>query len=132
VEEIERLFLELNGTSGLSVDPRSGKVRRHHASEKLIQNAMKKAVTSAGIVKHASVHTLRHSFATHILLAGFNIRKIQEPLGHKKVETTMSYTHVVKLSPDAESPHAEGSQTFTCTDCGQCRGTDCKSRISAT
>lgn len=87
------------------MDPRSGKVRRHHASEKLIQNAMNKAVTSAGIVKHASVHTLRHSFATHLLLAGVNIRKIQELLGHKKVETTMIYTHVVKeLSPDAESP----------------------------
>jgi integron integrase len=82
--------------SKLSVDPRSGKIRRHHVSEKTIQNAVKEAVRKSGIVKHASVHTLRHSFATHLLMNGVNIREIQTLLGHKHVETTMIYTHVVR------------------------------------
>jgi integron integrase len=83
-------------SSKLSVDPRSGKIRRHHLSEKTIQNTVKEAVRKAGIVKHASVHTLRHSFATHLLMNGVNIREIQNLLGHKHVETTMIYTHVVR------------------------------------
>jgi integron integrase len=83
-------------SSKLSVDPRSGKIRRHHISEKTIQNAVKEAVKKAGIVKHASVHTLRHSFATHLLMNGVNIREIQDLLGHKHVETTMIYTHVIR------------------------------------
>jgi integron integrase len=83
-------------SSKLSVDPRSGKIRRHHISEKTIQNAVKEAVQKAGIVKHASVHTLRHSFATHLLMNGVNIREIQNLLGHKHVETTMIYTHVLR------------------------------------
>jgi integrase len=80
----------------LSVDPRSGVVRRHHISEKVVQNAMRQAVKNAGIVKHATVHTLRHSFATHLLQSGVNIREIQDLLGHKNVETTMIYTHVLR------------------------------------
>lgn len=83
-------------SSKLSVDPRSGKIRRHHISEKTIQNGMKEAVQKAGIVKHASVHTLRHSFATHLLMNGVNIREIQNLLGHKHLETTMIYTHVIR------------------------------------
>jgi integron integrase len=83
-------------SSKLSVDPRSGKIRRHHIAEKTIQNAVKEAVQKAGIVKHASVHTLRHSFATHLLMNGVNIREIQNLLGHKHVETTMIYTHVIR------------------------------------
>jgi integron integrase len=83
-------------SSKLSVDPRSGKIRRHHITEKTIQNAMKEAMKKAGIVKHASVHTLRHCFATHLLMNGVNIREIQNLLGHKHVETTMIYTHVVR------------------------------------
>lgn len=83
-------------SSKLSVDPRSGKIRRHHISEKTVQNAVKEAIRKAGIVKHASVHTLRHSFATHLLMKGVNIREIQELLGHKNVETTMIYTHVLR------------------------------------
>jgi len=83
-------------SSKLSVDPRSGKIRRHHINEKTVQNAVKEAVEKAGIVKHASVHTLRHSFATHLLMNGVNIREIQNLLGHKHLETTMIYTHVVR------------------------------------
>jgi len=80
----------------LSTDPRSGKIRRHHVSDVAIQRAVKEGVNGAGIIKLASVHTLRHSFATHLLLQGVDIRQIQEYLGHQNVETTMVYTHVVK------------------------------------
>jgi integron integrase len=82
--------------ASLSVDPRSGKVRRHHISPSSIQKTVAGAVRRAGIVKHASVHTLRHSFATHLLMNGVNIREVQELLGQKTVETTMIYTHVLR------------------------------------
>lgn len=89
----------------LSTDPRSGKVRRHHVSDVSIQRAVKDAVRKAGIIKPCSVHTLRHTFATHLLLHGVDIRQIQDYLGHSNVETTMVYTHVVKgLRSPAQSP----------------------------
>lgn len=83
-------------SANLSVDPRSGKIRRHHISDKSIQTAFRGAAKNAGIMKHATVHTLRHSFATHLLMKGVNIREIQTLLGHKHLETTMIYTHVIR------------------------------------
>ena len=91
--------------AALSVDPRSGKVRRHHISPSSIQKVVADAVRKAGIPKHATVHTLRHSFATHLLMDGVNIREVQELLGHKNVETTMIYTHVLRnMSKAPKSP----------------------------
>lgn len=79
----------------LSKDPRTGVVRRHHVSESSVQKAVKKAVRLAGINKRVTCHTFRHSFATHLLENGYDIRTVQELLGHKDVRTTMIYTHVL-------------------------------------
>ena len=81
--------------SRISQDPRSGILRRHHVFETVLQKAVKNAVRQANITKAASCHTFRHSFATHLLEAGYDIRTVQELLGHKDVSTTMIYTHVL-------------------------------------
>jgi len=79
----------------MSIDPRSGQVGRHHIHERSIQSAVKNAIRKAGVHKHASCHTFRHSFATHLLESGYDIRTVQELLGHANVNTTMIYTHVL-------------------------------------
>lgn len=78
-----------------SRDPRTGRIGRHHLSERQIQRAFRSAVLQVGLTKMATVHTLRHSFATHLLMGGYDIWTVQELLGHANVKTTMIYTHVL-------------------------------------
>jgi integron integrase len=102
----------------VSRDPRSGDWRRHHLHERGIQRAFQGAVRETGIVKLATCHTLRHSFATHLLQAGYDIRTVQELLGHRSVQTTMIYTHVLNRGgrgvPDGPSIEWLTRQSMSC------------------
>ncbi|NIO70049.1 MAG: integron integrase [Anaerolineae bacterium] len=97
----------------LSVDPRTNTVRRHHVDESSLQKAVREAARRTGIAKRVTCHTFRHSFATHLLENGYDIRTVQELLGHKDVKTTMIYTHVLNRGPMAvRSPLDEQVETL--------------------
>lgn len=90
--------------SKFSADPRSGVVRRHHLFETSVQKAVRRTAIEIGITKPVGPHTFRHSFATHLLQDGYDIRKIQELLGHQDLKTTMIYTHVAIIGAGILSP----------------------------
>ncbi|MET0091501.1 MAG: tyrosine-type recombinase/integrase [Candidatus Thiodiazotropha sp.] len=103
--EFELGWQYLFPASRISQDPRSGIVRRHHIHQTVIQKSIKRAARQSGILKRITSHTLRHSFATHLLESGTDIRTVQDLLGHADVSTTMIYTHVAGLgSQGVKSP----------------------------
>lgn len=104
--------------AGLSQDPRSGVTRRHHADESVLQRAIRQAARDSGIARLVGPHTLRHSFATHLLEAGYDIRTIQELLGHQDVSTTQIYTHVLNRGGRGVQSPADFLQSMQPVDTG--------------
>jgi integrase len=108
-DALSRKYKKANKTLGwqylfpsykLSIEPATGLLRRHHLDESVINKALKRASVAAGITKQVSSHTLRHSFATHLLQNGVDIRTVQSQLGHADVKTTEIYTHILKQGAD--------------------------------
>lgn len=106
----------------ISLDPRSGKQQRHHVFESVLQEAIKRAVRAAGISKDVHAHTFRHSFATHLLASGSDIRTVQELLGHSDVRTTQIYTHILKNGPHCVASPADRIRVTPCVLSTRTRG----------
>jgi integron integrase len=94
-----------------SIDPRSGVERRHHVGEQSLQRAVKRSIIKSGITKQASTHTFRHSFATHLLQAGYDIRTVQDLMGRKDIRTTQIYTHVLERGGNAVKSPLDNLET---------------------
>jgi len=93
--DFSRREIIVRGGKSLSLDPRSGRKGRHHVHQKSVERALHRAVRESGVMKHVTAHVFRHSFATHLLENGYDIRTVQELMGHAHVNTTMIYTHVL-------------------------------------